>query len=177
MTSPGGTVDSSSAERAGEIMIQVRARLMTYLRFHVENPADREDLYQETFVLLQSAIEQDSIQQDERAYTYGILRNLVLKHIRNRRRSRVTPLSEGHLTAVAALEDSPEPDEETRRALSRAVDGLADVDRELIRLVYQERMKAPQIARRMGRSADWVRQRLTRARRKLRKSLAGLGRE
>lgn len=145
----------------------VRARLG-----HVGVAAiEADEIVQETLVRGLQAIERFRWEGEDSLYRWlaGISRRVILAAARQRR-------ADGNLDQarrVAARDVTPS------RALSReerfhrfraALSGLGEHDREVILLTRIEGLTTSEVAERMGRSPDAVRQLLSRALRKLRKA-------
>lgn len=132
---------------------------------------EAEEIVQETFVRGLQAIERFRWEGEESLYRWlaGISRRVILSTARERR-------AEASLDAAHGV---PAGDVTPSRALSReerfhrfqaALSGLGEHDREVILLTRIEGLTTSEVAERMGRSPDAVRQLLSRALRKLRKA-------
>lgn len=108
-----------------------------------------------------------------RQITRNRAHHVLRGRIRERRR-----VSEGDADALLAMAADPRPDamqslleHEEREALAAAIDDLPVTAREVVVLYYREGRSARQVAELLGMSEDAVKQRLSRARGRLREAL------
>lgn len=169
MTPMAGLPEDSDAAR---IWMRMGDRVYALLKARVANPEDRKDLLHDIYRELHAALARGAPIQNEALYVLGIARNRVAKHYRDGGRRRTVDLESVEEPVAPPLPgDTPiEPD--ARAALAHAFTQLDEADREVVRLTYQEGLKAPEVAARLGQRDSWVRQRLSRARKQLRTALA-----
>ena len=128
---------------------------------YMQDPADRQDLFQEIAVALWTALPRFRAQSSERTWLYRVAHNVALTWAARRRRETRSeqPLDE-------AL-DGPVPGDGHRRfALLESVQRLGPVDRQLA-LLYLEGLTAREIEEVTGLTANNVGVRLNRLRHKL----------
>jgi RNA polymerase sigma factor (sigma-70 family) len=146
--------------------------LLRFLRQQVE-PAAAEDLVSETFVIVVEQIDRfDSSRGSERSWIYGIARNCLRHHVRQRRRKLLAHErygnGDGGLDLVVDdLADRVDASIEVRQ-LATALSALSDDDRDLILLTAWSEMTSAEIARMLGIPPGTVRSRLHRVRQELR---------
>jgi RNA polymerase sigma-70 factor (ECF subfamily) len=138
-----------------------------YLAQMVRDRALAEDLLQETFIVALRSLNHAAPSNPE-AWLFGVARNLALEALRRRRRldavlARLSFRREAHTEDEFVLA--------VRELLERT---LSPEDRALILLRYLHDFDASELANMTGMTPEAVRQRLSRARRKL---LASAGEE
>lgn len=135
-------------------------------------PDDANDAVAEVFLVAWRRIDRSPAGDEARLWLYGIARNVVHNARRSERRSH-------RLTArLAGVRQHPDPGPEPQvvrraedRMLLEAVDRLAPMERELLRLKTWEELSAADIAGVVGLSVRAVESRLSRIRKKLAKWL------
>jgi RNA polymerase sigma-70 factor, ECF subfamily len=150
-----------------ELLTLHQRRLYGFLYTLVPNPADAEDLLQQTSLVLWQKFNEFDLDKSFPAWACGIAQFLVLNHLKERRRSRVVfsneliaQLAETHNNAEGAdLADSV--------ALAGCVEELSEADRKLIRLCYTAKHNIKAAAAAIGRPAASVYVSLVRVRRLL----------
>ena len=152
------------------------------------NPADAEDLVQETFAKAFANFHQFRVGTNLRAWLYRILTNTFINSYRKKQReprqettdeikdwqlaAAETHTSSGMRSAETEVLDRL-PDSDIKQALAR----LPEEFQEVIYLVDIEGYAYKEVAARMGTPLGTVMSRLHRARRQLREMLADYGRE
>jgi RNA polymerase sigma-70 factor, ECF subfamily len=162
---------SDLALQSFEELLEASARqLGQFLVSVIKDRALAEDVLQETLLIaVERQAELVSI-ENPRAWLFGVARNRALQALRRRRRA---------FMAIERLirpgDDSPDPAEAVavRDVLARV---LSPDDRMLIVLRYVHGFSSSDLAAMTGRSADGIRQRLSRARKRLLASLDDHGR-
>ena len=140
--------------------------IRTWLASQLRDPTVVEDLCQETFVAaLRRGLPAEG---SPGAYLFGIARNKVRKHLRDRKTTAALPAE-----APAAVPGPTEAlgAEEQRARVRAAVAGLEPTLREVIRLRYEGGLNYREIADRLGVPHSTVQGRLKRARIALRDAL------
>ncbi|HEY0544890.1 MAG TPA: RNA polymerase sigma factor [Pyrinomonadaceae bacterium] len=134
-----------------------------------------EDVAHDCFL---SLIEQpqrfDSTRASLRTYLYGAARNLAMKHFRRTGQDvAVDDAAEEFLTTAEKQPLHQLLDEEVSQVVARAVALLPPLQREALVLFEYEELPLAEIARVVAADVGTVKARLFRARRNLKKSLAG----
>ncbi len=143
---------------------------------------DREasrDLLHDSLIALIRALRAGQLREPEKlaAFVLGIARNTAQSFIRHGARRREEPLTDEPLpprmeeAVGTAMEDN-----ERRKHLELALDQLNATDREILRMTLIEGSKPGVISRTLGMSSDVVRQRKTRATRKVAEFVKNLSR-
>ncbi len=104
------------------------------------------------------------------AFVSGTARNVIATFVRHRISDRTIPLSEA-LTLAAGFPSDENPERIAR--VEQALAGLSADDRQILVLTLLEGLKSGEIARRLELSSDVVRQRKTRAIRRVAAILGG----
>jgi len=166
MAPASGTVD------AGVLFEIYHARIYRYVLRLVKDPAEAEDLTQDTF--LRAYRRGDSLRDPEavRGWLYRIATHVCLDRLRQRRPliSLDSEKSEDHVKPPVS--ESPSPldlweRKETSACVQRCLDFLPDKYRAVILLHEAHSLTAPEIADLLGVTLTTVKIRLHRARRKL----------
>lgn len=122
------------------------------------------DLTQEVFLRVSRSPAPEADSAGRRAWVFKIARNLALNHLRDTR----------HEAGAAELVESAEPAvQELGAAIRQALDGLADLDRDVFLLREIAGLSYDEIAGACELTVEAVRARLRRARQQLRNELAG----
>jgi RNA polymerase sigma factor (sigma-70 family) len=137
-----------------------------------KDPTLAEDVAQEAFVAAWRDL--DRLRDGTRvgSWVAGIARNLAANAVRTRAR-RERAIAE----PTPSAETAPTPEDaaverEDRELLQRALDDIPDTHRETLVLFYLQGQSVAEIASELGITDDLVKQRLSRARRALRDSVA-----
>jgi RNA polymerase sigma-70 factor, ECF subfamily len=188
-TTEGAVID------AGEIGVDFSAAVSSYteqlypvaLRM-TRNPADAEDLVQETFTKAFAKLHQFKPGTNLRAWLYRILTNTFINGYRKKQREPQQQTTDEIMDWQLAAADSHSssggrsaevevldalPDSQVRRALAE----LPDEFRMVVYLVDVEGYPYKEVAARMGTPIGTVMSRLHRARRQLREALSARGPE
>ncbi len=172
---------SSPQQRFVQAVETYAPRLYRHLLRMLEDPQDAEDALQETFLKAYRSLDTFQGRASLSTWLYRIATNEALMHLRRR---RSTPLSlealspdEGHpeeilLTHWQVLPEQALLSAETRQVLDDAVARLSPALRAVFLLRDVEGFSTKETAEILGISPDAVKQRLARARLRLREALA-----
>jgi len=151
-------------------------RVYGYVLGLTRNPVLADDILQDAFVRLHRAADRLDPGRDPAPWVFTVVTNTLRDHWRTfEHRHR------GRMVDVDALWDQPSPDpgpaahleqEESDRAIHRALGRLAPADRELILLREYEGMDYGALGELLGATPEAVRQRYSRAVRRLGKAYA-----
>lgn len=141
-----------------------RQGVFRYLCRVVGRPDTAQDLTQEVFLRVTRARVPDADASGHRAWVFKIARNLVLNHVRDGIR---------HGESVAIVETVAPATQELALAIKRAVEGLAEVDRDVFLMRESAGLSYAEIAEACDLTVEAVRARLKRAREQLRSALDG----
>jgi len=146
--------------------VRVMARVRT------RGSLDAHDVAQEVLMAAITALRRGQLREAERlgAFIAGIARNIINNQLRVHASRPVEQLRDD--AAVADLRDEVARRERTRM-LRAALDDLRADDRQILLLTLVDGLKSGEIARRLEMDAEVVRQRKSRAIRKLTERLKG----
>jgi RNA polymerase sigma-70 factor (ECF subfamily) len=163
---------ASAAIDRGELFELYHDRIYRYVLRLVKNPAEAEDLTQDTF--LRAYRGQESLRDPlaVRGWLYRIATHLCLDRLRQRRPQVSIDTGEGANRVNEAVSKPPSVLEiterkETSACVQRCLDFLPDSYRAVILLHEAHSLTAPEIADLLGVTVMTVKIRLHRARRKL----------
>ena len=159
-------------DEASALFATHRDRIYRYVLTLVHNPAEAEDLTQDTF--LRAYSHRDSLRDPSavRGWLYRIATHACLDRLRQRRAQVSLDDEEGGRTIDSASAESPSAleiaeREQTGACVQRCLDFLSDSYRAVILLHEAHSLTAPEIAGLLGENLGTVKIRLHRARRKL----------
>jgi RNA polymerase sigma factor (sigma-70 family) len=161
----GIAAGDAAAEAAFATHFAPRVRAM--LRARLRQVDAVPDLTQDTLVASILALRKGQLREADRlpAFVHGVARNIVNNHLRGQHRRGEAPLDDEIAGRLVASEG---PDEDERRSLvARGLAAIAPADREVLRLTLVDGLHPREIAQRLSLSSDTVRQRKTRALRRL----------
>jgi RNA polymerase sigma-70 factor (ECF subfamily) len=170
-----GDLDALSA-----LLARYQNRLYRYLLRMVRQPAEAEDLFQQTWLRVAEKIQSYDPRRNFEAWLFTLARNLAIDHLRRLRpESLDEPLgdSANGETAVTRLvsQEIPAFDRVLARErgsrLADAMEMLPMIQREVLTLRFEEEMKLEEIAEILGTPLSTVKTRLRRALERLREGL------
>ena len=139
-------------------------RVLTMARIRLRDAEVAQDIAQETLLSVLLSLREGKLRSAEAlsAFVLGTARNILNSYVRSKsRRPIVEPLT---AELVAPVNLTLELEERQRSARVRvALEGLKAVDRKILRLTLLEGMTPGEIAPLIGRSAENVRTRKSRA--------------
>ena len=163
-----------------ELIARYQNRLYRYLLRLVRQPAEAEDLFQQTWLKVVEKIRSFDAGRNFDAWLFTLARNLAIDHLRRiHPRSLDEPIADDERaeTAVDRLPSGdPAPFEralasERRTHIGEAMAALPVIYREVLALRFEEEMKIEEIAQVTGTPLSTVKTRLRRSLEQLRNSL------
>ena len=163
-----------------ELIARYQNRLYRYLLRLVRQPAEAEDLFQQTWLKVVEKIRSFDASRNFDAWLFTLARNLAIDHLRRvRPQSLDEPVADDERaeTAVDRLRsDDAAPFEralasERRTHIGEAMAALPVIYREVLALRFEEEMKIEEIAHVTGTPLSTVKTRLRRSLEQLRNSL------
>jgi RNA polymerase sigma-70 factor (ECF subfamily) len=144
------------------------------------NEDDAGEVAQESLIAMARSLRDFRGEASVSSWLYAIARSFCIK---KRRRGKFAPVREKSLDAPGIdaarrlADPAPNPEQtatnqELQRALTRAIDGLEPMQREVLVLRDVEGLSAPEVAKVLGISVDAVKSRLHRARVAVRQAIA-----
>jgi RNA polymerase sigma-70 factor (ECF subfamily) len=161
------------------ILAQYQNRLYRYLLRLVRNPAEAEDLFQQTWVRVAEKIRRYDPERSFEAWLFTLARNLAIDHLRRvQPESLDEPLAgdPGGTSAAGRLASPERPalegilERERGARLAQALGQLPVIYREVLTLRFEEEMKIEEIARVIEVPLSTVKTRLRRGLEGLRKN-------
>ena len=149
-------------------------RILHFVLRHIDNPADAEELVQETFLQAHRSLESFQGNSQFSTWVTGIALNLVRNHANRSPQYRYQFLDDEHLQNMAGHDNDPLSDTEFEHLLERTGLELERLNPELrdsLVMVAMEGMPYEEVAERTGTNVNNVKNRLFRARRSLRAAL------
>ena len=166
----------SGDEGAFETLVKkYRIRIYAIISAFIDNPQDREDIAQETFINAYRNLHQLSKPERFGSWLDTIAQNQCRDWMR-KNRGQTIPLDEVDANLLNA-DDSPEHasiEAEQRQMIVQAIDALPQTERKIARAHYLENATHDELVSRHGISYQSVSGRLFRAKRKLAKRLRHL---
>src|SRR5262249_43811391 len=149
----------------GELLWHFTPRVYALLCARTRDREASRDLLQDTLIVLIRALRQGQLREPGKltAFVLGIARNTAQSHLRSRMRRREEALTEEPF--LPSMENAE--NQERERHLSEALSELDATDREILRMTLVDGYKPAMISKTLGMSSDVVRQRKSRATRKV----------
>ena len=163
--------DSAAEE---ELIARYQQRVRVYVAVRTSNPDYEEEVTQETMLATVLALREGKLREPENlsAFVLGIARNQLADAIRKHARRKTAPLPEGY--------DCPDPshrhDRELVESARAEIETLEPADRRILWLTIIDGFKPGEVAAQVGMSSELVRQRKSRALRKIAERLQPLSR-
>lgn len=152
-------------------------RVYRFALKRLRDPSEAEDVAQDVFMTLLSALPSYQGQSSLLVWIFGITRNTVNRRFR-RPRPRLEPLEEGGALDVAGREAPTDQSVEARRMLVRCEEiiesELTPLQRRIFHLKHLRRQPIRSIAEALGKSEDAVKANLYRMRRAIADGTPGL---
>lgn len=171
--------DAGRRELLRELVLTYQARLRSYLYSRTGNAEIADDLAQETFLAVFRRIDQYDSSRPVWPWIMGIARNELLNYYRAastaRRRvdDRLDLLVAQRLAADDPHEAAVESIDEQKQSLSACLRRLAPRARELVTLIYIERMNCSEVAKLWKQTSGAVRTAIYRIRKALETCMQG----
>jgi RNA polymerase sigma factor (sigma-70 family) len=163
--------DTSAEE---ELIARFQRRVRLFVAVRTSHPDFADEVTQETMLAAVLALREGKVREPEHlaAFVLGIARNQLADAIRKQARRKTSPLPEGYDCPAPNQEQDPELVESARTE----IETLEPKDRRILWLTLIEGFKPGEIAAQVGMSAELVRQRKSRALRKIVERLQPLSR-
>ena len=174
-----GDLDALSA-----LLTRYQNRLYRYLLRLVRDPAEAEDLFQQTWVRVAEKIRQFDAKRNFEAWLFTVARNIAFDHLRRIRPESLDEPIEGAPgeSAATRLPSHERPvldgivERERTTRLAQALELLSVTHREVLTLRFEEEMKLEEISEVIDIPLSTVKTRLRRALDRLRQTLEEIGR-
>jgi len=141
-------------------------RIRAFAIANAGDPALADELAQDVLWAVIRSLREGKVQQTAQlpAFVWGTARNLLSDRLRSRSREKLQPLTDDMEVARPALEQQ---DFERQRAAQQAIGTLEPHERGVLLLSLVDGLRADDIAAKIGITPDAVRQRKSRALKKL----------
>jgi RNA polymerase sigma-70 factor, ECF subfamily len=159
--------------RFEEIYASSYRPLLGYALRRCPDPDDAADVVAETFLTAWRRLEEIPKGDEARLWLFGVARKVLANHRRGERRHERRTAALREQLAASPLVSRPPGDDLSQ--LGKVFRALPEDDRELLALVAWERLTPGEAAKVLGVSANTVRVRLYRARRRFARGLAEAG--
>ena len=161
----GIAAGDAAAEAAFAAYFAPRVRAM--LRARLRQPEAVLDLSQDTLVATILALRKGQLREPDRlpAFVHGVARNIVNNHLRGEHRRSEAPLDDDIAARLPAIDTRQ--DDERRGLVAKGLASIAPADREVLQLTLVDGLHPREIAQRLSLTSDTVRQRKTRALKRL----------
>lgn len=153
-------------------------RLYRYLLRLVRQPAEAEDLFQQTWLRVASQIRRFDPRRNFDAWLFTVARNLAIDHLRRLRPESLDEheAADSYDTPAALRASDPPPVDamiarEHTRFVASAMETLPVLYREVLALRFEEEMKLEEIAEVLGAPLSTIKSRLRRGLENLRETL------
>lgn len=155
--------DAAAAER---LIAWFRPRLLLFVQARGGDRAMAEDVAQEVLMAVIRALQAGQVRDPNSlpAFVFGVARNQLATARRAVVRAKEAPLDAAHAVTVDPIDIV---DAEERARLHAAIEALEPVDRQILRLTLAGGQGLAEIAAALGLTHDAVRQRKSRAIRRL----------
>jgi RNA polymerase sigma-70 factor (ECF subfamily) len=153
------------------LFLQHQSDLRAFIGAVLRDRAERDDLLQETALVLWKEFERYDRSRQFGAWARGIAAKKVLQRL-DRGEPRSASLPDAVVPAILAAFDRAEGPADARRdALQTCLDRLSEQSRRLLMLRYEQGHTVAQLAEELGRSMEAIYKALTRIRLKLRECI------
>ena len=148
-----------------ELIARFQPRIAAFLSARTSRLDFIEEVTQETMLAALCALREGRLREPENlsSFVYGVARNRFADIIRKQAREKTDPLPDGFDRAAPAGEQDPE----LLAAARREIASLETADRRILWMTLIDGFKPGEIAATVGMSPELVRQRKSRALRKL----------
>ncbi|MHB8524876.1 MAG: RNA polymerase sigma factor [Candidatus Acidiferrales bacterium] len=160
-----------------ELVTRYQHRLYRYLLRIVRQPAEAEDLFQQTWLRVATQIRRFDPRRNFEAWLFTLARNLAIDHLRRVRPESLDEREENDYSTPASLRVSDPAAldvviaRERTQQIAEAMDALPVMYREVLALRFEEEMKLEEIAEVLKAPLSTVKSRLRRSLENLRQGL------
>ncbi|HVA72523.1 MAG TPA: sigma-70 family RNA polymerase sigma factor [Candidatus Limnocylindrales bacterium] len=161
-----------------EMVTRYQNRLYRYLLRMVRQPAEAEDLFQQTWLRVATQIRRFDPHRNFEAWLFTLARNLAIDHLRRVRPESLDERGENDYSATPASLRASGPAaldvviaRERAQQIAEAMDVLPVMYREVLALRFEEEMKIEEIAEVLNAPLSTVKSRLRRGLENLREGL------
>jgi RNA polymerase sigma factor (sigma-70 family) len=164
-------IREGDGEAETEFFLYFQRRVRAFLGGRTKDRQLAEEVFQEIMMALLCALREGRVRDPEMltSFVYGVARNQLLEHLRRRAREKLDALPEGMDFAVPAVDHE---EQQRYQTAEREISKLDHDDRRILSMTLVDGLKPGEIAATMRLSSEVVRQRKSRA---LKRLVAKLG--
>ena len=175
----GGLVDrirSGDGTAEEELVHYVSPRVFAMLMARTRDREASRDLLQDVLIAVLRSVREGALRDTERLipFVHGTARNLVNNYFRDKVREPRTEELSGDYASI--VDNSALEADERERLVREALESVDETDRRIVLMTMVEGRKPGEIAEKLGLSSEVVRQRKSRAIRKISEFVKGLSR-
>ena len=149
------------------LFLQHQSDLRAFIGSMLRERSTRDDVLQETALVLWREFERYDRDRSFGAWARGIAANKVLQRLERERRGPLSLPAAAVPAVLAAYERTDAPGDARRQALELCLQELPDKSRTLLTLRYEQGLSLAQLAQRVSSTFDAVHKALSRIRAKL----------
>ncbi len=159
-------IGSGDREAETEFFNHFEKRVRAFLGGRTKDRQLAEEVFQDIMIALLCALREGRVREPEMltSYVYGVARNQLMDHLRRRAREKLDALPEGQDFAAPQVDHE---EQQRYQTVEREIAKLDRDDRKILSLTLVEGMKPGEIAATMRLSSEVVRQRKSRALKRL----------
>jgi RNA polymerase sigma-70 factor, ECF subfamily len=160
-------IASGQATDEAALVEHFAPRVRAMLRARLRQADAVHDLTQETLIAVIVALRKGQLREPDRlaAFVHGVARNTANNHLRGMQRRGEAPLDDEIVARLAGADVAE--DTERRTLVEQGLHAMAPADREVLELTLVDGLHPREIAQRLSLPSDTVRQRKTRALKRL----------
>jgi RNA polymerase sigma-70 factor (ECF subfamily) len=160
-------IASGQASDEAALVEHFAPRVRAMLRARLRQADAVHDLTQDTLIAVILALRKGQLREPDRlaAFVHGVARNTANNHLRGVHRRGEAPLDDDLVTRLVGADAAEEA--ERRTLVEQGLDAMAPADRQVLELTLVDGLHPREIAQRLSLSSDTVRQRKTRALKRL----------
>jgi RNA polymerase sigma-70 factor (ECF subfamily) len=160
-------IASGQAADEAVLVAHFAPRVRAMLRARLRQADAVHDLTQDTLLAVIVALRKGQLREPDRlaAFVHGVARNTANNHLRGVHRRGEAPLDDEVIARLVGADTTE--DAERRNLVEQGLHALAPADREVLELTLVDGLHPREIAQRLSLPSDTVRQRKTRALKRL----------
>jgi RNA polymerase sigma-70 factor, ECF subfamily len=160
-------IASGQAADEAALVAHFAPRVRAMLRARLRQADAVHDLTQDTLIAVIVALRRGQLREADRlaAFVHGVARNTANNHLRGVHRRGESPLDDDVIARLAGADTAEES--ERRTLVEQGLNAMAPADREVLELTLVDGLHPREIAQRLSLPSDTVRQRKTRALKRL----------
>jgi RNA polymerase sigma-70 factor (ECF subfamily) len=164
-------IRNGESDAETEFFVYFERRVHAFLCGRTRDRQLAEEVFQEVMMAMLCALREDRVREPEMltSYVYGVARNQLMEHLRRRAREKLDALPEGRDFAAPPVNHE---EQQRYQTVEREIAKLDRDDRAILSMTLVDGLKPGEIAETLRLTSEVVRQRKSRA---LKKLVARLG--